>query len=585
MIIRHVTAVGEASGEPTGYSASFLRGKRDWFSQFNFGRATRYEGWFLTNEQDEPHQFWKFLERVEIFPSKPELPESIHATPGAVKHQYSNGRDVTFQLVTDLPSAGGMRITCSKPAELELNLDMRGIYLQPDEGRTYEVATERGGYMVSYTDPTLAGTTLYLCVTSGDRLNKPEITWKPVRYGRDSQRNSEPSNLHIVSLGTVETTNLYLGIGFSEEQARAGARAASSLKPASFETMPSATPHQVSLYLAETSLQYLHVSTGYYAGFPWFHQHWSRDELITGLGLPLDQQLTLISRYLNTSTYMGELPTYAGSGTYCSDGVGWLSLLIREVGISNIPEAMRGEITTFLQGAISGLNQSRKTPTGLIWSGHNTTWMDTIGRVGCRIEIQAMYGLCLQLLAELTGSQQFETDREAHLGTIRHTLFQEYLRDGLEEDLSLSNQKRPNVFLAYLIQPDLLTRDQWDATFTTVLDNCWTRWGGITSLNWQDPEFQKQSTGENNLSYHQGDSWFHINCLAAISLHRHNKELYHSVIAMLTDSACSELLWQHYLGTPGEIASAESGASWGCGIQGFAGGPLVKLLTETKNEA
>jgi glycogen debranching enzyme len=460
---------------------------------------------------------------------------------------------------------------------------MRGIYLQPEEGRTYTVTQERGGYLVSYTDPLLAGTTLYLAIHSPEKLPKPTVTWKQVHYGRDAQRYSEPSNLYVVGLGTATVSSLNLGIGLTADQAHAGAQAASILKPATFAAQPTASPEVVAQHLTEQALQNLHVRSGYYAGFPWFHQHWSRDELITGLGLPLPEQLTLITRYLGTSTDLGELPTFVGSGTYCADGVGWLALLVREVGLNNLPEQTRSELTTFLQGAVSGLNQSRKTPTGLIWSGHNTTWMDTIGRVGCQIEIQAMYGLCLQLLAELTGNTQLEADRQSHLDTIRHTLFQDYLRDGLREDLSLSDELRPNIFLAYLIQPDLLSAEQWDATFKVVLDACWTKWGGVTSLSWKNPLFQAQSTGENNLSYHQGDSWFHVNCLTAIALHRHNHEAYTNVISQLRSSACSELLWQHYLGAPGEIASAESGASWGCGIQGFAGGPLVKLLTEVKN--
>jgi hypothetical protein len=191
MIIRHVTPVGEVCGEPTGFSASFLRGKRDWFSQFNLGRATRYEGWFLTNEADQPHQFWKFLERVELFPSNPQLPETINVTPGALQQVFPGGTSVTFQIVSDMPQSGGLQITSSTPTELELNLDMRGIYLQPEEGRTYTVTQERGGYLVSYTDPLLAGTTLYLAIHSPEKLPKPTVTWKQVHYGRDAQRYSE----------------------------------------------------------------------------------------------------------------------------------------------------------------------------------------------------------------------------------------------------------------------------------------------------------------------------------------------------------------------------------------------------------
>jgi glycogen debranching enzyme len=583
MIIRHVSSIGEIRGNLAGYGSSFLRGKSDWFSQFILERATRYEGWFLTDEADQPHQFWKFIERIELFPSTKQLPQTVTVGDNATAYRYSDGTEVSFQLAPNLTAAGGLCLSSNAAVEMQLTLDMRGIYLQPQDGREYTIAPYKSGLLITYTDPLLNGRKLFIILQSPDgiKLSK-EPSWQQVYYGRDAKRNSEPSSLYVYTFPPLATQKLFLGIGCSLEKAEEGVRSAETLAAADFsQQLPTTTETELSLLKAEKALEKLHVSSGYYAGLPWFHQHWSRDELITALGLPLSEKLRMLERYLETPLYQGELPTYIGSGTYCADGVGWLALLVKEIGLEQLNDTLKAKLTTFLQASVLGLDTYRKTPTGLIWSGHNATWMDTIGRVGCRVEIQTMYGLCLQLLHQLTGQESWQLKQLEHREAVRHLLFHDFLRDGLEGDASLSTELRPNVFLAYLLQPKLLSESEWHTTFSLVLAACRTPWGGLTSLQTDSKLFQAQSTGENNLSYHQGDSWFHINCLAALALHRLDKARYATTIEGLRSSACKELLWQHFLGCPGEIASAETGASWGCGIQGFAGGPLVKLLQET----
>jgi len=187
-----------------------------------------------------------------------------------------------------------------------------------------------------------------------------------------------------------------------------------------------------------------------------------------------------------------------------------------------------------------------------------------------------MYALVLELLGELTADAAYHGAHEQFLELIRAHFWKEtYLWDS-PDDAS----KRPNVFLAYLLQPALLTDEQWKSCFSTIIHACSTEWGGLTSLDRAAASFQPLSTGENNLSYHNGDSWFFINNLAAVALARCDSHVYAQTINRLLLSSTEETLWKHFLGMPGEIASAADGTSWGCGIQAFSAGTYLFLLQE-----
>jgi|GEM_PF-6767520 len=546
--------------------ATFLRNEQTWFSQFT-SRQTRYEGWFLGCEAQLPHTYFKFLERVTVTPYESLPPQEITVMTNQTRFSWEKA-SLTFALSTK----NGMVVQASQPVPFQLTLDMRGIYSTPDMGRIYRVQ-EENGLLISYQDDTLIGP-LFLHIRGPFRARSLiGAEWKHYAYPRDTARNSGPDNLYCYELPPLLGERLNMGCGFSKEEALAGSLEAEQLILTQ-QPMPNAGNAQT---IAQTSvvdaMGYLTTKDGVYAGFPWFHQFWSRDELITGLGLPHEAQIKMIERYVSLPLEHGELPTYAGSGTTCADGIGWLALLMKESGY--IPSSAE----VFFKGALEGLNQSRRTPSGLIWSGHNATWMDTIGRSGFRLEIQCMYALVQELLFTITGENQYREQQKEILQTIRHFMFVEgRLLDGLEDDMQPDLRVRPNIFLAYLLQPSLLDGEAWEHCFETAILELSTPWGGLASLSSRDSAFQPLSTGENNHSYHQGDSWFFVNNLAALAIKRHGSPKLQHIAEKLLASSTEEVLWQHFLGMPGEIASAQTGESWGCGIQGFSGGAYLKAL-------
>lgn len=541
---------------------------------------TRYQGWFMP---DKDH-FYKIVDRIEVVNQDRSLDQvvSLTHTPQGATFEYQSGLKLSWEVH---PGKTGICLNLSKEARLRLILDMRAMYQFPHFQRNYTLSSAEKGSVcqVEYQDE-FTGRPLALWVKSKTAFT-PVETWQEESYPLDEARHSPPFQLYTFVAAETSTTSLILGAGFSLPEATNSGKAASALEKHPFgpQNVGINYSHDTLLNQISTAkstvnqaLRYLQSPRGLYAGLPWFHQVWSRDELITALGLPPGQQEEIIQQYLGKGLRDGELPTFQGASTTCADGVGWLCLLVQEFGIEKLSPENRNRLKRFLLTAHDQLRAHRQAGHGLIASLPQATWMDTLPRAGYRIEIQSMYALLLEMLFFLTGNQEFGREHLRFLGKVRQQFYQNgYLWDG-HDDPTI----RPNIFIAYLTQPDLLPASSWESVFDTALKALRCPWGGLSSLDHSSPNFKAYSSGEDNLSYHQGDSWFFINNLAAIALHRFNHHRYGSVIVDILQSSTEEILWHNFLGMPGEISSAAVFDSWGCGLQAFSGGSYLALLEE-----
>ena len=80
--------------------------------------------------------------------------------------------------------------------------------------------------------------------------------------------------------------------------------------------------------------------------------------------------------------------------------------------------------------------------------------------------------------------------------------------------------QRPNVFLAYYIYPNLLKKTAWNKVFDNALRKLWLPWGGVATIDKDSHLFQGEYTGQDNKSYHRGDSWFFLNNMTAICMRK-----------------------------------------------------------------
>lgn len=581
MRIRHIFSAADSRSMIQGDRGFFLRNQMgDFLSLFTLPQ-TRYEGWFIQKDFGNS-PFTKILDRVEVISESGDAEKviGITNTGSTTSWEMQGGTNLTWKLLTNL---SGLTLASSHPTRLRVTLDMRGMYDRPEMGRSYDIRQDSSGSLINYSDPLLKQG-VYLHIRSQASF-KLQSRWKEQLYPRDVLRHSEPTRLYVYILGEVQANGLAFGVGNSAKEAQEASLAAIKQRPqlptSGISTTHDTLVNQVATarICAQNSLRLLQSSKGIYAGLPWFHQVWARDELITALGYTLEEQHEVIDQYLGHPLQEGELPTFVGSHSTCADGVGWLTLLAREYDENSLSEDTRQRLTHFLETAHQQLRQYRLASHGLIASGHNATWMDTIGRSGFRLEIQCMYALLLEVLYSLTDEPAYKQEYISFRGKIRQHFFRNsYLHDGLGDPT-----KRPNVFLAYLLQPELLNQDSWQHCFDAVLSSLRCPWGGLSSLDQSHALYHPYSTGEDNQSYHNGDSWFFINNLTAIALHRLNQSYYGKTIVDILQSSTQEILWEHLIGQPGEISSAAELDSYGCGIQAFSAGTYLALLNQMEN--
>ena len=211
-------------------------------------------------------------------------------------------------------------------------------------------------------------------------------------------------------------------------------------------------------------------------------------------------------------------------------------------------------------------------------------------REGQRIEIQAARLLMIKLMIELSNmtddskkekeyikiEQEFAKKvKDTFLSSISEEQQQLILKDG-KDDAAI----RPNIFLAYYLYPELLSHQEWEEVFDNTLKKLWVDWGGLTTIDKTSRYFTWEYSGENNKSYHRGDSWFFINNIAAICLYKVNKIKYDYAIRKIIDASTQDILWNGFIGHASELSSAKEQRAEGCLAQAWSAGTYIELVHE-----
>jgi glycogen debranching enzyme len=200
-------------------------------------------------------------------------------------------------------------------------------------------------------------------------------------------------------------------------------------------------------------------------------------------------------------------------------------------------------------------------------------------RGGIRIEIQAMRSFLYSLAFELTGNDMYIGLRDSLVKAVRSQMWNgKELADGLCDFI-----QRPNLFMAYLFAPEILAPDEWKTAFRTALSRLWLPWGGLSSIDKKNGLMTWDSTGEQVKSYHRGDSWFWINNLAALVLHRLDPKEFATTIESIIKASTKEILGSGLYGHAAEISSASHLDSEGCLAQCWSAATYIELLHEVRN--
>lgn len=364
---------------------------------------------------------------------------------------------------------------------------------------------------------------------------------------------------------------------------------------------------------------------GLWAGLPWFFQYWSRDELVSLKALILEGKKEfvkgVIERHINSIMPNGRLPNIytkdGPSGLGSADSIGWLFRRIKDIVL--LLEEQDADLNYFslyelkyirerLNFAIRHLMNNYYVD-GLIHNDALETWMDTeYGgdvREGFRIEIQCGF-LCMLNLMNLlnhllankfvkkhdklihitdTELDYRKLERETAMLVRERFLVNGYLNDGWK--CSNADITRPNIFLAYYLYPELLKHEEWELAFDNALLRLWNEWdmgrkmsGGFSTIDKDNHLYQPTYTGQDNRSYHRGDSWFYINNIAAICLHRLNKEKYFPYIKKILDASTEDMLFKGFIGYSSELSSISRLEPGGCFCQTWSIATYIELVHE-----
>jgi glycogen debranching enzyme len=139
---------------------------------------------------------------------------------------------------------------------------------------------------------------------------------------------------------------------------------------------------------------------------------------------------------------------------------------------------------------------------------------------------------------------------------------------------------RPNIFIAAYVYPELLSKTEWTLCFKNALPKLWLSWGGLASIDKNNPLFTPRYTGETRQSYHRGDSWFWINNLAALVMSRTNKAKFKRYIDAIAKASAKEILTSGAVGHHAEVSSASRLESQGCMAQAWSDAMFIELVEE-----
>ena len=617
-------------------------------------QLTNMEGWFNIIETNNGNSYAMYKSIDNIYINKT-VTEIINNFTNIERHSSDTVEKFT------LAKNGLMYEVDSYSEYVYVDLDFREMFDTNDQGRIYSIYKKDDLIIVEYTkfrdhSLSIVDKKAYLVIKGANDYELVN-TWSPKFYHYDLARKNNANFFVFNALKIPCRKNLKLYFTFSEDKEIAIQKVDDifennekidgvynnyidnvlSVKNGLQEIAGTETAfaytnsvHAIDNLSMQLPINHRRI-TGMWAGLPWFHQYWSRDELVSVMSLMLehryDYSKELLMKYLLEIMTDGRLSNrYPAANLGTADSIGWLFKRLQDFlflcerrnnfnnyftlfDLNLISERLKFSIKMLLK------NHSKD---GLILNGKQETWIDTFNnesydkdyREGTRIEIQALFLNMLKLMnmldnylankyvkkndkmvkivrSELNAVVLEETTRKL----VRDKFFKTvdgkmYLNDGY--DCPLDTVVRPNIFLAYYIYPDLLTSGEWIQVFDNSLPKLWCDWdmgegvkgGGLSTIDKIHPLYQPYYTGIDNKSYHRGDSWFWINNLAAVAMYRLDKEKYKDYIFKIINSSSQDILYWGFIGYSAELASSGWFKSGGCLCQTWSIATFIELMHE-----
>jgi len=556
---------------------------------------SKYQGMFFFNN------FWmyKVIENINLIDNK--------ATTEIKNNFYSIDRKRKNTVESFFMPYGSNSLVyeLNKKKEIEITLDVKKSYDNRIWGRYYEILEEKDCIVIKFTKKTdnredssdeIKEYVIYLVIKSKNNNFDKIEKWVKRYYKLDEQRNSIPFTRYVFCALKLKGEKFVFSISKDKENAIKECKyifsTSDKLKQKQKKYFVDNILKNKVGYIKNKKIKFAFISAihsldnltinfnkNYFvlAGLPWFFQIWARDELISLKALMLMKKNYIAKNILNRQIADikddSTISNKNNNSTNSADALGWLfkrledfKKLSREK--IKLPNKKSKNIVDPLV--------TKYTLNNFAINYANETWMDSLGRSGVRIEIQALRSSIYQMLHSLTKQKIYKYLEEKLKNNIKEKLWNEKcLYDGLNDTTI-----RPNVFIAYYIYPNLLTKKQWIKCFETILKALWLEWGGIATIDKNNPSFCNEHTGEIAKSYHNGDSWFWINNLAALVLYKLDKNKFRRYINKILKASTNEILWKGAISQHSELSSASNLKSQGCLMQAWSNAMYIELVSE-----
>ena len=543
---------------------------------------SRFQGFHLCTSTKSSWEVHKVLENVH--PNK--TPLKLINKLWCFERHYENSFERFF-----LPDDKDVLIYETKNLkESTISLDMRPIYDFHNLKRNYSIKEYKDYILIKYKREDYH---LYLAIAHNGVDYDELEDWTETSYTLDKKRNAHPTTLYIYrALKLFLKPNSIISFSASLIKKEAIRNARNGVK--NINKLKQKTKYKTKLKLKEdTKAAYLNSINslnsltkkinnkwGIFAGLPWFFQFWSRDEAISLKAFMLMGQKSLakkiLLRQLSTLQKDGRIPNiFPSSKISSADGIGWMIKRFSELNISKKLSEYKK-----IKQAIN-LLLKQHTKNGLTINSKQETWMDTkhTPRSGFRIEIQALRLSAYNFLFKLTNEKKYQKLESELKAKVKQKFWNHpILADGFNHHPDFTI--RPNIFLAYYLYPKLLEQEEWKLCFNYALRKLWLNWGGLSTINIYHQLFKETYSGENSESYHNGDSWYFINNITAISLHRLDKKLYKKYINKILESSTEDILYNGFIGHASELSSAKKLSSEASLCQAWSAATYIELVHE-----
>ncbi len=557
MRIKHISGGKEVERDGVPVSSFILTNKDGDYAWIENSPKSRYQGWFIRKD-DGLH---RIIESIKIEDSSP-----VSKITNGFEYAELERENLTERYF--LPSfSHSLVYELNENRRVSVFFDVHHSYSN-DKGADFTFKRIGDVLLLSFNDGT------YVAIRARESEVYKETTQR--YYSYDKERLSPPYKRDIRLVLSLQGKRFVISAGETEEDA---VREVQKI----FVRNSVSDSSDIYRLCAKRTLSDLLVLSkpGLYAGLPWFFQFWPRDEAISLKSLiDIEPQAakSIFYRILNSAINFGPM------GAVNTDASGWVIKRAEDF-VEHFSEDEIQKIKRELKRHIEELLWSY-TKEGFAINSKRGTWMDTLDRDGARIEMQAlrlnMYRFAEKLSTRKKEKLLYKNMEKEMRKKVRKKFFDgENLFDGYYPSLDITDKTiRPNIFLANYIYPHLLKKSEWIKCFDNALRDLYLSWGGISTVSKKDELFKANHTGEQPDSYHNGDSWFYINNIAAICLYRTDKKRYSNYIKKILTSSKEEIAFMGVIGRSAEVSSAERLSSQGSPFQAWSAATYLEASKE-----